>query len=389
MKLHLKKHPITFLLSILISFFCLNNFAQMNQKEADSLKIVLRNTTDKQLKNSIIYKILNNTFNADSIKHYLNLGLENSKNTNNEWYAKYTAMGARLFYFTDKEQFYSIYKTALAIAKSKETKAYIYRTLAFQYQMVSQKDSLRFYLDKVIAQKPEDVKINIEIFYLKGALYAANKDYNNAIPYYNKAKDLAIATGKTKELYRYYHQLSFAFYYTGKIDLAIQTLEKALKNTLKDTYEYGRTYELMAAFTGTLNPNDSIVLVYNKLAVNAYLNGKIENELIASGLKNLAVSYLDFNQLDNALQTIRKVKAYNDISETSKNMVIEYNFLLADYFNKKQVLDSAEIYVRKVLTLTENEAGTYKEDYYESLYKLGQLSIKKNDHNLATTYFLK
>ncbi|MGB6268032.1 MAG: hypothetical protein WBF67_03400, partial [Olleya sp.] len=361
----------------------------MNQEEADSLKIVLRKTNQKQLKNELIFNILTNTFNTDSIKHYLNLGIENSKNSDNEWYAKYIAMDARHYYSKDRAQFYKQYKKALRLAKSKETKAYIYRTLAFKYHIIKQNDSLRFYLDKIIAEKPEDIKINIEIVYLEGAFSAGNKDYSTAIIYYNKAIDLALATGNTKQLYMYYHQLSFAYYNNGKIDLAIKILEKCLKNTKKNTYEYGRTYELMANFTGQLNPNDSIALVYKELAVNAYLNGKIENELIAIGYKNLAVSYINFNILDKAFEAIQNVKKYNNISEPAKSMIIDYHLILAKYYQKKQVLDSAEVYLKKSIDLTENESGTMKRFYYKTLIELGKVSIKKNELILATEYFLK
>jgi uncharacterized ion transporter superfamily protein YfcC len=54
--------------------------AQMDKQEADSLKIELVKPKNSKAKNNIIYQILTNSYQPDSILHYSNMGIANTKN---------------------------------------------------------------------------------------------------------------------------------------------------------------------------------------------------------------------------------------------------------------------------------------------------------------------
>jgi signal transduction histidine kinase/CheY-like chemotaxis protein/AraC-like DNA-binding protein len=361
--------------------------AQMDKQEADSLKIELVKPKNSKAKNNIIYQILTNSYQPDSILHYSNMGIANAKNDNNEWYSKFISIKAITFFKKEKDSFFHYHFKALSKAKKKETKAFIYQKIAMIYCFGRNVDSTRYYLNKLKSFNPQEPKIAADKFFLEAWLYEKDKNFGKALEYYNKAINLTIESGATKSTYLFYQELCFLYYKYGNTDLSIEALKKALLYTKIDTYEYGRILVILGVLSNELDRKDNTGNTYIERGINAYIKSDTENILIATGYKNLSLGYLKFNMNEEALKAIRKTKEYGDKSNSAKKLKTTYYYLLGHYYNNIDQLDSAENYIHKTLKL--NEDASTSGFLNRATFQLGLVSAKRNQFKKAKDIFIK
>jgi len=362
--------------------------AQLYDQEADSLKIELIKPENNKIKSILLYKILTNTYQTDTIKRYINMGLAYSKkNNDNEWYAKFMLLKGRSLFDIKKDSFYTYKNLALSKAKESETKEFIYEQLMLEY-VYSHKDSTMFYLNKLKSLNTKNLKIAGNVCYVRGyLLYKYEKKYTEAIALFKQAIDLQIESGFTKNIYLFYHKMSFSHRYAGNYEMSINALKKALSYTKPNTYEYGRTLVLLSSFNQDKLGKDSLNIRYKERAIEAYINSNTENNLIASGYKNLSKSYLNFNMNKKAIKAINNLKKYGDKTITPNVFKFYYHQLLGNYYNNLNMLNSAEFHLDKGNELAKKNEINVSLNY--NIYELGLIHIKRKQYQNAKRFFLQ
>jgi tetratricopeptide (TPR) repeat protein len=278
------------------------------------------------------------------------------------------------------------YKKAIEINPNFE---WPYYNLSLVYRDLHKPDSALFYNESTLDLTPN----NIILYRDRGDIYYEMKDYGEAINNYTKCINM-------QPMAIYYVRRGNAYFYSDKIEQAIQDFHNALMlsnhnayvmNRLGDCYRLQKEYDKAIAYydsTIIINPKDKYAFVSKALCYN-YLDKNVDarsfliqalkiDSTYAGALGNLGWVCYCLGDFDQCIYYSQKAINYEEDAYYAM-----FNIALAT-LRKGKFEESKNLY-RKYINYSKEHKGEVSKGAIEDLQKL----IKQNILSDQATYILR
>lgn len=191
--------------------------------------------------------------------------------------------------------------------------------------------------------------------YLLGCVYRDKGDSPRAIDAYFDAIAQADTTSKDcdfRSLSRIYAQMAGIYYEQLLLNKSIKASNNASHYALlsHDTLNYIRELDLSAGAYILLNKHDSADIVLKEV-YQLYLNNGYIKDALFSSTKRIYLYVKDLNKLSEAKQLINEFEAKSNLFDRNHELSgarRQYYYYKGLYYEQMNILDSAELYYRKV-----------------------------------------
>ena len=237
--------------------------------------------------------------------------------------------------------------------------------------------------------------------YLLGCVYRDKGDSPRAIDAYLDAIAQADTTSKDcdfRSLSRIYAQMAGIYYEQLLLNKSIKASNNASHYALlsHDTLNYIRELDLSAGAYILLNKHDSADIVLKEV-YQLYLNNGYIKDALFSSTKRIYLYVKDLNKLSEAKQLINEFEAKSNLFDRNHELSgarRQYYYYKGLYYEQMNILDSAELYYRKVyrpnMSYVEQDPlyrgllSVYsKKGQADSIAKYAQLYCEANDSSIA------
>ncbi len=218
-----------------------------------------------------------------------------------------------------------------------------------------------------ISSSQDSSKLN-DYYTLYGNACIMNGDFNEAQYYYNKSLAIDLNRKDTLELIRVYNNLNYLYLLSGRLDLSLQNAHEGVRlleimkqsRTLPPRIRQfnNRTSAWVEAYfysnIGQINlkvGNYNKALAYYKRALSS-VEKSGDKVYYANALNDIALTYRQLNQYDEALAYIQKAIAINKEIDNEYGIGLNYQ-TLGDIYAQTRNLNDAKAMLDEGLEILE------------------------------------
>ena len=223
-----------------------------------------------------------------------------------------------------------------------------------------------------------------------------NGDYDNALPYYEKALELQLQTygEESEEVVGSYNSIGDVYYYKNEHDAARRYYDKALAICLRALGENhpatAESYNNIGTLYYAQNEYDTALEYYEKaLTIELRVLGEIHPD-VARRYGNIAYTYYTKGDYDTALDYYEKALAIRleVLGESHPDTVTSYNNIGSVYGDKGDY-DTALGYHEKALAISLEVLGESHPATATDYNNIGSVYSEKGDYDTALGYYEK
>ncbi len=197
--------------------------------------------------------------------------------------------------------------------------------------LIFSKKSLTYSIDSLTEAKD---------FLLMGQCYYQFKQYNTAINYLNKAKEIFFKLNAKRKLAEVYDALGRTYLETNDTEKAYLNLSKALllREQMRNPMDLAQSYYSMALYYLKTGDNDKAK--YNLIKASTYINQESSfNMLKANIYKQLSQLYLDEGKVEKALALSRQLNTlYDSLLTLQQHSIVEKYEIEREAEQKEQIM---------------------------------------------------
>jgi signal transduction histidine kinase len=216
---------------------------------------------------------------------------------------------------------------------------------------------------------PNSDSLKALVYNAKGVNFMSESRYDSAIVNFQRTKDLYERLNQPKKLQKTQVNLAQLYYDKGDFNKCIVLIDSIIKNPLNQYYEM-KAIHLKANIMGSQGQIDSaIALDYKVLYHN---KTKVDKSLVSMIYNNLALCYLNKNNLDSALHYCYTSYAIDSTYGNEMNMAANLS-LIAEIYERQKGWKMAEYFYQKSMAIfTKNQNNDKKLALFKHLKKVYQ-----------------
>ncbi len=225
-------------------------------------------------------------------------------------------------------------------------RAEVFQQLGIVYRKRAQYGkALKHYLDaqKIFLEYNDSLNLSSN-YHNIGNVFKYQEEYRRSIGAFKKAIAINEKLGIPKKIGDNYNAISSTYRRIKKIDSASYFLEKAYEKYEEAGYEEGK-YRVIANKAQILNLQNKYTEALSfQLEYLAYVEKKEIKESIATANYNLARTYNDLGQFDNAISHIDQSIAIAKKEKMGRRLAVSYKRKSLSYYKMKQFEQALEYY---------------------------------------------